>query len=372
MYCGSKRRHTEEELDPFTEELLIKELGYGSSLFKDSNDESYINNLKDLDKERILSERHEKIQICLERIHLLKKHQQKANSQSKALNELKEKREKKASKINEDIAESSEESSSQEAAEEQNLNWEQKDTHSDSELIDIERIHISRSNLERWYGELFFDETIKDAFVRVNIGESKDKKGWMYKVYKIIGLKAISQPYQFGNKKIDKELILKFGKTVRYFKMIVISNSRFTADEVKDYVNEWQRCNERLPTIDEINVIEAKIKKTTNYSYNHNEMNKIIEQNINQLIEDGSSSMNVTYIRTQLEAQLKIAKRELNENPWNEAQEIYDKLKSNIDKLNDIQKKKIEEKNNSNSIQNINDRARKLQIEEDRKRSEMI
>ena len=237
---------------------------------------------------------------------------------------------------------------------------------------DLERIRVSRNDLERWYGELYFEDTIKGTFMRVNIGELKDGKGWCYKIHEVVGVKSVLHPYQFGNKKIDKELIMKYGKVTRLFKMMVVSNSKFTQKEFREWREEWEKCNEIIPTISDINSIESKIKKTRNYPYNQSEINKIIEQNINQLIEDGSSSMNVTYIKTQLEFQFKIAKRELNENPSSEAQELYDKLKLNLDKLNEIQKKKLEEKSSSNSTQNINDRARKLQIEEDRKRSEMI
>jgi len=82
--------------------------------------------------------------------------------------------------------------------------------------------------------------------------------------------------------------------------------------------------------------------------------------------------MNITYIRTQLETQFKVAKKVLHENPSKEAQEVYDKLKSNLDKLNEIKRNKARENKTINAAEIFNDRTRKLQIEEDRKRSELI
>jgi hypothetical protein len=155
--------------------------------------------------------------------------------------------------------------------------------------------------------------------------------------------------------------------------MIVISNSKFTAAEFSQWRNYCEKKSVKIPSHEKIEEIEVRLKKTRNYAYSPTEINKIIEQNIEQLIEKGESNMNLTYIRTQIETQFKVAQSVLDKNQGSsEAQEIYDKLKSNLEKINELQKKKYEEQNKNNTAQNFNVRAQKLQIEEDRKRSELI
>ena len=95
MYWGKKRRHDDEERDQYIEELLVKEHGYGASLFKDSEDEKHINSLKDLERERILSERHQKVQNSIEKIKMLREYQKGVLSQNDALTDIRDKRENK-------------------------------------------------------------------------------------------------------------------------------------------------------------------------------------------------------------------------------------------------------------------------------------
>ena len=394
MYAGKKRKRDESQSNSEgydTEEMMIKEYGFGKSLFKDDEDEHYINSLKGLEREKILSERHEKCQMMKEKIKLLREYNIQNKSQRKegkisALSDIRERREKRFIK---DASESekSESSSGQDSSSEDDNKSEEsyssRDRSEDDDsqvskkrginFMDLEKIRVSRSDLEKWYDELHFEDTILGTFVRINIGEFGDKNGSnQYKIYEIIGTKTVSPSYLFGNKMADKEIVVKYGRSKKNFKMIVVSNSKFTPTEFSQWRTDCEKHNEPIPTNDVIEAIEAKLKKTRNYSYTPNEINKIIEQNINQLIEKGVSNMNVTYIRTQLETQFKLAKRVQQENPSEEALEIYNRLKLNLDKLNEIQRKKVEEKSGSNPVQNINDRARKLQIEEDRRRSEMI
>ena len=393
MYAGKKRKRDESQSNSEgydTEEMMIKEYGFGKSLYKDDEDERYINNLKDLEREKILSERHEKCQMMKDKIKLLREYQKQNKDQRKegkmsALTDIRARRQKQYVK-DQSVSEKSESSSDHESSSSDNKHSEEsyssrdRSEEDDSQTskkrginyMDLEKARVSRNDLEKWYGELHFEDTIKGAFVRINIGESGDQGSSQYKIYEILGTKVVTPPYSFGNKMADVELLVKYGKSKKSFKMIVISNSKLQPTEFSKWRTDWEKCNELIPSNDMIQSIEAKLKKARNYSYTPNEINKIIEQNINQLIEKGSSTMNITYIRTQLETQFKLAKNVLNENPSEEAREIYNRLKENLNKLNEIQRKKAVEKNNANPVQNINARARKLQIEEDRKRSELL
>lgn len=103
-------------------------------------------------------------------------------------------------------------------------------------FMDLEKIRVSRSDLEKWYGELHFEDTVIGTFVRINIGEFGDKNGSnQYKIYEIIGTKDVSPAYVFGSKMADKELLVKYGRSKKSFKMIVVSNSKFTPTEFSQW-----------------------------------------------------------------------------------------------------------------------------------------
>eukprot|EP00344_Euplotes_crassus_P012013 CAMPEP_0196998792 /NCGR_PEP_ID=MMETSP1380-20130617/4098_1 /TAXON_ID=5936 /ORGANISM="Euplotes crassus, Strain CT5" /LENGTH=283 /DNA_ID=CAMNT_0042415487 /DNA_START=24 /DNA_END=872 /DNA_ORIENTATION=+ len=138
----------------------------------------------------------------------------------------------------------------------------------------------------------------------------------------------------------------------------------------------------RIPDLDYIEEIEAKIKKARNHTYSSSEINKIIERNINDAIQKGSTNMNIPYIQTQIETQYNVAKKQLDEElekesqnlPSNvsEAQEIVAQLRNNLDKLEEIKRKKREMNQKKNTVGDYNSLAQRKQIEEDRKRSELI
>lgn len=244
MFSGKKRKHSSPSpSDGYnTESEMLREFGYGKSLFKDSDDERYINSLKDLERERIISERHEKMQMVKEKLKLLREYRKstgKKDGKTDALTDLRKKREMRVER-----QESSGSASSEQQSEESYSSSEREEDGESSEkrrgisFVELERVRVSRGELEKWYGELFnFEDTVVGAFVRVNIGEAGEKGGSQYKICEIVGLAQASQPYAFGTKKVDKELIVKHGKNKRNFKMIVISNSKFTPAEFSQWRN---------------------------------------------------------------------------------------------------------------------------------------
>ena len=143
----------------------------------------------------------------------------------------------------------------------------------------------------------------------------------------MIGLQEAKQPYKFGVKTVKHELVVRHGAANRAFKMIVISNSKFSADEFASWRKRCQKDKTEIPTIDVIEELEVRLKKAKNHTYSTSEINKIIEQNIDQQIAKGADHINITYMLTQLETQYSIAKKTLQQNPSPEAQDIHDNLK---------------------------------------------
>lgn len=390
MLAGKKRSRSPSADSGYnTEDQMIQELGYGKSLYKDEEDEMHIMSLKEMERERILNERHQKMLAVQEKVKLLKefKQQNRGTTQIEgkrdALDDLKERRDKrlvkKHSMSQDEHSEEQSEAIKEESGEEYSSNEEVEDgqeieresVRKDIGITDLERIRVSRQDLEKWHTELYFEDVIKGSFVKVNMGEAKQQGKSGYKIFQILKVRE-GKKYKFGDVMVDKELLGKHGKDTKAFQMAVVSNSQFTAQEYSEWRNSFDNHSKPFPSLDEIEEIELQLNKIKNHSYTPQEINKIIEQNINQLIDKGSSDINVTYIRTQIETQINIAKKTIADAPSPEAREILSKLEQSLDKINEIKRKKIEEqKNYANSI-SFNKRAQKLQIEEDRKRSEMI
>jgi len=154
-----------------TEEEMIKQLGYGKSLFIDEADEQRINAMKNLEKEEILNERHQKMLQYKEKAQLIreyrKTHQQDEEMQNDtkaikqgALEDIRAQRQKRLTHKRSDSEKSDSEASGSEVGGESGASY-SSDDHSenrDSEMgksqsinfVDLEKVRVSRTDLEKW------------------------------------------------------------------------------------------------------------------------------------------------------------------------------------------------------------------------------
>ena len=70
---------------------------------------------------------------------------------------------------------------------------------------ELGRIRLSRFKLERWVHAPFFNDTVLNCFVRVNIGTNDGKA--VYRVTEIVGVKETPKVYDFGSSKTNKVLV---------------------------------------------------------------------------------------------------------------------------------------------------------------------
>ena len=180
-----------------------------------------------------------------------------------------------------------------------------------------------------------------------------------YIICKVTGLEQSKKPYSFGAKTCYQNMIAYYGGSKGSYNMTFVSNSKFTGPEFAEWRKKCEKDEQSIPNHDDIAVLEAKLKKARNHSYTDNEVNKIIEQNMDNLIEKGGPDLNVTYVRSQLEPQHAIAKKCYEENPSEESKSVLDKIESNLQKLNQIQKKRSEAQKKQSAVQSYNDLALK-------------
>lgn len=153
--------------------------------------------------------------------------------------------------------------------------------------------------------------------------------------------------------------------------MEVVSNRRFEAGEFA----RWRKGAERDGHVIGVEEIE-RVRQRLEEARKRGE-----EWDVDRMLEN-AEGVNVTYVRTQMEMKYQVAKRTYEEEmemerqnkPSNvqEAREIMEKLESDLGKLDELKRRKEEAARKKNSIGDYNSKAQRSQIEEDRKRSELI
>jgi len=153
--------------------------------------------------------------------------------------------------------------------------------------MDFVNITIPRRRLKRWCDEPYFEDAVKDFFVRLAIGRDSHSQRPCYRLCKIIRIEKITEyvfPPDPGTKqtkliKTNKWLQLQFAGAIRMFKMNGISDSRPSQDDVKQYLNQVKNRRGEVPTKKEVmKMMKAQDHLVTNYVYTKEDIDKTIAE----------------------------------------------------------------------------------------------
>ncbi|KAL1920849.1 uncharacterized protein VTP21DRAFT_11484 [Calcarisporiella thermophila] len=280
----------EDNADPDSEkedEAILDK--YGPDGYGDEEDRMRLEALPELEREQILNERLEQRQMVLDRIEV-KKHL-KAGHETRKSNRSKEKPSKKGLP---ELMRRREEKSQKEARKSlgqesrRRLSPAYRDESDSEESSDAERryanleelnsIRIPRDRLEEWVYLPFFNKTVIGCFVRVLLGESKEKQGGVYRIAQIIDVKEGGRKYMIGKTCTDKHLVLKHGKAEKLFNMSIISNQNFTEREYNRL--RWQCQEDRIKptTVEHVERKRKDLEKAFNYVRTDEDIAEIIKQ----------------------------------------------------------------------------------------------
>uniref|UniRef100_A0A7S3QBD1 Plus3 domain-containing protein n=1 Tax=Chaetoceros debilis TaxID=122233 RepID=A0A7S3QBD1_9STRA len=161
----------------------------------------------------------------------------------------------------------------------------------EADLVDFQKVTIPRRRLSRWCNEPYFARSVADFYVRLALGRDQQTQKPCYRLCKIVGVETRKDQYQFpaapGVKSgrpvvTNKWLSLTFaGSNPRLFKMIAISDSGPTEDDVKQYLGQMK--NKRGGARSILSKKEAsKMKKqqdelVNNYTYTTEDVQRGIE-----------------------------------------------------------------------------------------------
>lgn len=91
----------------------------------------------------------------------------------------------------------------------------------------INKLRLSRSLLEKWVEEPFFERAVVGCFVRLGVGKVPGLRSEpQYKVCEVVGVEEYKHSYALGEFQTKKALLLRIGRNQRLWRMNVISNHR--------------------------------------------------------------------------------------------------------------------------------------------------
>ncbi|XP_064623065.1 RNA polymerase-associated protein RTF1 homolog isoform X2 [Lineus longissimus] len=217
---------------------------------------------------------------------------------------------------------------------------------------ELSQIRLSRHRLEKWCHMPFFGRTVSGCYVRIGIGNHEGRP--IYRVAEIVGVVETGKIYQLGNTRTNKGLKLRHGSAERVYRLEFVSNQDFSENEFFKWKETMMLGGLLLPTKDEIEQKLKDLRKASNYSYNEDDIDKIVEDK--QKFK--KNPHNYAVKKTSLLKQKDMFEAEGNE----------EKIEEVKKELGDLEERAVEldrrRTSNINSISYINERNRRRNLDE--------
>ena len=158
---------------------------------------------------------------------------------------------------------------------------------------EINKIRLARKFFEKYYEIPIFDENIKGAFVKINISTNAGTSKYILGTIKEIIIKQDKQ-YKFGNHKINKYVNVSHANKDKVFNFNYLSNSEATENEVNTWKTHMENHKLPLPTEENIKQISDNIKKVSDYCYSNAEINEMLNKKKETKIKNNDKNINIT------------------------------------------------------------------------------
>ncbi|KAG0335123.1 RNA polymerase-associated protein rtf1 [Podila horticola] len=313
-------RSDEDEDEDDDDEGPVDE--YDAEYFGDSKDRAELMAMNEVDREQILFERAKKRTVLLDHRQVAKrlKRQEEASRSSrksggsasrdsarrstrakdtktgntKALADLKKAQERKKARRSHspeprrrrkgsvDYSDKSE-SSSDSAEDDHDYDSEPEKKKSSSKSIsrkpatfeELNSIRLGRDKLEKWCYSPYFKDTVVGCFVRVSIGQDRNRP--VYRICEIVAVGKQTKVYALGATMTNVSLTLKHGKAEKAFMMDILSNSPFTEDEFRRYEITLKNDGVDMVTLDHVENKRKDIQYAREYVLTTKDVEHILE-----------------------------------------------------------------------------------------------
>ncbi|KAL3799735.1 hypothetical protein HJC23_010385 [Cyclotella cryptica] len=194
----------------------------------------------------------------------------------------------------------------------------------DADVEDFVLVAIPRRRLIRWCNEPFFEDAVKNFYVRLGIGRDNKTQKACYRLCKIVGVETKAEysfPPEPNQKPVstNKWLRVTFGKFENVFKMITVSDHRPTPDDVTKYVSQLKTDRQSDSILSKKKAIKLRKKQdnlVNNYTYTKEDIEKLVTEKKKRNMKASNIGLEKTRIAIAVQAakdSVKEAERRLEE-----------------------------------------------------------
>merc|ERR1712142_225760 len=132
---------------------------------------------------------------------------------------------------------------------------------------ELEKIRLSRFKLDKFVHLPIFKKTVIGCFVRIGIGQNKEKNVPVYRVAEITDVCETAKVYDVMKSRTNIGLRLKHGKNSKVFRAQFISNQPFTDSEFNKWKETCLTEHVDLPTFKHVDEKVANINTALTYRF---------------------------------------------------------------------------------------------------------
>jgi len=141
---------------------------------------------------------------------------------------------------------------------------------------ELEKIRLSRFKLDKFVHLPSFKKTVIGCFVRIGIGQNKEKNCPVYRVAEVTDVCETAKVYDVMKSRTNIGLRIRHGKQERVFRAQFISNQPFTESEFVKWKLTCEAEHVELPTNQHIAEKIQAIQKALTYRYSSYDVDKIL------------------------------------------------------------------------------------------------
>ena len=143
-------------------------------------------------------------------------------------------------------------------------------------LADLNKIRVTRKEMEAWVHAPFFANTMVNSFVKMGIGMRQSKQ--VYRVCQVIDVVEGPIVYNLEKTKTDKLLKCRHSKDDRNFRIEYVSNGEFGESEFEEWKIRCTRDNVDFPTRGTVEGKKRDIENARNYRYSDHDIHLILKE----------------------------------------------------------------------------------------------
>jgi len=141
---------------------------------------------------------------------------------------------------------------------------------------ELEKIRLSRFKLDKFVHLPIFKKTVIGCFVRIGIGQNKEKNCPVYRVAEITDVCETAKVYDVMKSRTNIGLRMRHGKQERVFRAQFISNQPFSETEFVKWKQTCEAEHVELPTNQHIAEKIQAVQKALTYRFNSHDVDKIL------------------------------------------------------------------------------------------------